>query len=76
MKAAFKAPLALKKSGYLFKADGAIRLLEQVGMLKETTGREWGRVWVARPILKAVETTEPIRAAEAGGKAEGRGFRV
>jgi Fic family protein len=42
-------------------ANKIIRVLEQAGMLKETTGREWGRVWVARPILKAVEAAGPIR---------------
>jgi hypothetical protein len=36
-------------------ASKTIGLLEQVGMLDETTGSSWGRVWVARPILKAVE---------------------
>lgn len=34
-----------------------IRLLEQAGMLTESTGRNWGRVWLARPILAAVEAT-------------------
>jgi Fic family protein len=47
-------------------ATKTIRALEQAGMLKESTGREWGRVWVARPILKAVEAAGPIRPAGAG----------
>jgi cell filamentation protein, protein adenylyltransferase len=47
-------------------ATKTIRALEQAGMLKESTGREWGRVWVARPILKAVEAAGPIRPALAG----------
>jgi Fic family protein len=38
-------------------ASKTIRLIQEAGMLEETTGREWGRVWVARPILKAVEAT-------------------
>jgi cell filamentation protein, protein adenylyltransferase len=42
-------------------ANKTIRSLEQAGMLEESTGREWGRVWVARPILKAVEAAGPIR---------------
>jgi Fic family protein len=42
-------------------ANKTIRLLEKAGMLREATGREWGRVWVARPILNAVETSGPIR---------------
>jgi Fic family protein len=32
-----------------------IGLLERVGMLNETTGREWGRVWVAKPILHVID---------------------
>lgn len=36
-------------------ASKSIRALEQAGMLKESTGREWGRIWVAKPILDAVE---------------------
>lgn len=43
-------------------ATKTIRLLEKAGMLKETTGRGWGRVWVAKPILKAVEDRQPIKA--------------
>jgi Fic family protein len=42
-------------------ARKTIRLMEESGMLKETTGKEWGRVWVARPILVAVEQSIPIR---------------
>src|SRR6202040_970860 len=32
-------------------ADKSIKLLADAGVLQETTGRTWGRVWVARPIL-------------------------
>jgi Fic family protein len=45
-------------------AAKTIGVLEKAGMLRETTGREWGRVWVARPILKAVGTPGPIRSGE------------
>jgi Fic family protein len=46
-------------------ASKTIRLLEKAGMLQEATGREWGRVWVAQPILSAVGTTGAIRQAGA-----------
>ncbi len=36
-------------------ANRTIKLLEQAGMLQENTGKEWGRVWVAKPILKALD---------------------
>lgn len=39
------APTALK----------TIRALEKALVLEEATGREWGRLWVARPILKALQ---------------------
>lgn len=45
-------------------ASKAIAQLEKAGMLEEATGREWGRVWLARPILKAVEDRPVIRALE------------
>ena len=35
-------------------AASTIRVLEKAKLLEEATGREWGRVWVARPILAAV----------------------
>jgi Fic family protein len=47
-------------------ATKTIHVLEQAGMLQESTGRERSRVWVARPILKAVEAAGPIRPAGAG----------
>ncbi len=46
-------------------ARKAIVDLERIGMLAEATGRDWGRVWVARPILQAVEST-PFLDEEAG----------
>jgi len=45
-------------------AAKTIRLLEHVGILKESTGREWARVWLARSILKVLEESAPIRAIE------------
>lgn len=45
-------------------ATKTIRQLERAGMLTEVTGRDWGRVWVAKPILRAVESVKPIRPVE------------
>ncbi|MEA2599383.1 MAG: hypothetical protein QOF89_375 [Acidobacteriota bacterium] len=36
-------------------ARQAIALLLEEGMIAETTGRSWGRVYLARPILQAIE---------------------
>ncbi len=44
-------------------ASKTIGVLAKSGMLKEVTGREWGRVWVAGPILKAVQSAGPIKPA-------------
>jgi len=41
-------------------ARKTISLLEKGGMLSEATGAKWGRVWLARPILKLVEAVPPI----------------
>jgi len=38
-------------------AAKTIAILESSGLLTEITGRDWGRLWVASPILRAVETT-------------------
>jgi len=35
-------------------ASKTIRELERAGVLKEVTGREWGRFWRAEPILDAL----------------------
>ena len=40
-------------------ARKAIQILEEEGVLKEVTGRRWGRLYLARPILKAIE--QPAR---------------
>jgi Fic family protein len=42
-------------------ANKTIRELEKAGMLAEVTGRDWGRYWVAKPILKAVQTPPSFR---------------
>ena len=44
-------------------AAKTIEVLEKAGMLAEATGRGWGRVWLARPILSAVEATTAINSA-------------
>jgi Fic family protein len=36
-------------------ANKCIMSLVRIGMLSEVTGREWGRYWVAAPILNAVQ---------------------
>lgn len=36
-------------------ARQAVRVLEERGMLEEITGRAWGRLYLARPILEAIE---------------------
>ena len=36
-------------------AAKSIALLERLGVLEEATGRSWGRVWVARPILEVFQ---------------------
>lgn len=37
-------------------ASKTIRALERAGILKEVTGREWGRSWLAEPILTTLAT--------------------
>jgi Fic family protein len=37
-------------------ASKTIRELERANILKEVTGREWGRFWLAEPILEALST--------------------
>jgi len=32
-----------------------VALLEKEGLLKEVSGRAWGRLYLAEPILKAIE---------------------
>ncbi len=36
-------------------ARKAIALLENAGLLEEFTGREWGKVWIARPVMEVLE---------------------
>lgn len=37
-------------------ARSTIARLEKAGLLRETTRRNWGRIWLASPILEALET--------------------
>jgi len=36
-------------------ARKAISALEAVGLLEEFTGRDWGKTWVARPVMEVLE---------------------
>lgn len=36
-------------------ASKTIRDLERAGILREVSGRDWGRFWLAEPVLKALE---------------------
>jgi Fic family protein len=40
-------------------ADKSVKLLATMKILAEATGRSWGRVWVARPILRVLENPPP-----------------
>lgn len=44
-------------------AQKTILQLQSAGMLTEATGRDWGRFWLAEPILAAVEATPAFDAA-------------
>jgi len=39
-------------------------LLASLKILEEATGRAWGRVWVAKPILKVLESPPPAPPEE------------
>ena len=39
-------------------ARQAVKQLQGAGVLSETTGREWGRLYLARPILKILQMDE------------------
>jgi Fic family protein len=43
-------------------ARQAVQRLHDLGIIVELTGRDWGKVFVARPILKAIETPGKSRA--------------
>jgi Fic family protein len=45
-------------------ASKTIGVLQESGMLEEMTGKGWGRVWIAIPILKAVGPWQPIKRSE------------
>jgi Fic family protein len=36
-------------------ARQAVRLLEEQGMLKEVSGRTWGRLYLAKPIMNLLQ---------------------
>jgi predicted DNA-binding transcriptional regulator len=36
-------------------ARKAVMLLQQKGLLKEMTGREWGKLYLAAPIMDVIE---------------------
>jgi hypothetical protein len=36
-------------------ARQAVQLLQEQGMLKEVSGRRWGQLYLAQPILDAIE---------------------
>jgi Fic family protein len=36
-------------------ARTAIAALERIGLLEEFTGRSWGKVWIARPVMEVLE---------------------
>jgi Fic family protein len=40
-------------------ASNAVRTLETEGVLREVTGRSWGRLYVADPILRIIDPAEP-----------------
>ena len=40
-------------------AQKSIELLRRLNILEEATGKAWGRIYVARPILRAIETPPP-----------------
>lgn len=48
-------------------AAKTIGVLERARMLKEATGRDWGRVWLARPILNLVDDRAPIESDASAG---------
>lgn len=45
-------------------ATTTIRVLENAGMLHESTGGKWGRVWLAQPILSALEQSFSTKPAD------------
>jgi hypothetical protein len=49
------ARVARKLSVTAPTAQKTIEILRKCGILEEMTGKAWGRIYVARPILKAIE---------------------
>ena len=54
-----KASAVLKVSNPT--ARQAVKLLQKKGMLEEITGRAWGRLYLARPILQAIEHPPKVK---------------
>jgi Fic family protein len=49
-------------------ARQAVAILEKEGLLKEISGRAWGRLYLAEPVLKAIETPpNPKQRPDTGG---------
>jgi Fic family protein len=40
-------------------ARNAVAILQREGVLEEITGRSWGKLYLARPILEAIENRPP-----------------
>ena len=49
-------------------ARQTVARLEKLGMLSEITGREWGRLYLARPILKVIENVGARRVRDGKGE--------
>jgi hypothetical protein len=46
---------AVKAEGGYPTARAAIKTLEGAGLLEEYSGRAWGKVWIARPVIELLE---------------------
>jgi Fic family protein len=54
-------------------ARQAVGLLQKAGVLEEVTGRSWGRLYLARPILAAIEEAKPaLRPARLAALSSGK----
>ena len=54
----YRAPL----KAHTTQSPFDVTRLQKLGMLTEITGRSWGRLHLARPILRIIETAEGKRA--------------
>ncbi len=57
-------------------AAKTIAALEKAGMLTRADGAKWGRVWLARPILNAIEDAPAAAAPRAGSPSRPRRRRL